>query len=74
MSAIHKTFKVYEAYLAVYCPYHSKTDKTDQVFLRTIVEMEKDIMAELVKRDCDVNTVRRYLSGCFQQLICGTFD
>jgi hypothetical protein len=33
--------------------------------------MEKDIVDELVKRDMEARIVKRYLCGCYQQLICG---
>ncbi len=66
--------ELYKACLKLYCPNYAKADKTDESFQRVIVEMEKDILSELVKRDCDVKTVKRYLSGCYQQVICGNTE
>ena len=65
------TLELYKASLAVYCPDYADADKTDETFQRTIIEMEKDIADELVKRDCDVLAVKRYLSGCYFQIVCG---
>jgi hypothetical protein len=68
------TLELYKASLKVYCPNYAKANKTDESFQRAIVEMEKDIVSQLVKRECDVKTVKRYLSGCYQQVICGNTE